>query len=65
MNKHFNRLTVLSGLGHTNSTAKYYDQPLARKVIPNGCQIYNICGEEILAINEYSAVRKYAAKPAY
>jgi hypothetical protein len=35
------------------------DMTPKKKIIPKGCKIFNINGEEIVAINEKSAQRKY------
>jgi hypothetical protein len=33
-----------------------------KRIIPKGCQVYNINGVEIVAISEKSAVKKYNKK---
>jgi hypothetical protein len=33
-----------------------------KRIIPKGCQVYNINGEEIVAISEKSAIKKYNKK---
>ena len=33
-----------------------------KRITPKGCQVYNINGEEIVAISEKSAIKKYNKK---
>lgn len=65
----------LSALATIMAMASQYDLPSERgrnilhpedidmtppkRIIPKGCQVYNINGVEIIAINEKSAIKKY------
>jgi hypothetical protein len=45
--------------GKNNLRPEDIDMTPKKKIIPKGCKIFNINGEEIVAINEKSAQRKY------
>jgi hypothetical protein len=65
---------IMGGLEHPmyddDPTSKRGKNPLrpedinlnTKKIIPKGCQVYNINGVEIIAINEKSAIKKYNKK---
>lgn len=45
--------------GRNNLRPEDIDMTPPKRIIPKGCQVYNINGVEIIAINEKSAIKKY------
>lgn len=45
--------------GRNNLRPEDIDMTPPKKIIPKGCQVFNINGKEIIAINEKSAQKKY------
>lgn len=45
--------------GRNNLRPEDIDMTPPKKIIPKGCQVFNINGKEIVAINEKSAQKKY------
>lgn len=45
--------------GRNNLRPEDIDMTPPKRIIPKGCQVYNINGVKIIAINEKSAIKKY------
>lgn len=61
-------MAMASGFDMPSERGKNYlrpediDMTPPKKIIPKGCQVFNINGKEIIAINEKSAQKKYQKK---
>ena len=53
---------IPSERGKNNLRPEDIDMTPPKKIIPKGCQVFNINGKEIVAINEKSAQKKYQKK---
>jgi len=54
-----NQYDLPSERGRNNLRPEDIDMTPPKRIIPKGCQVYNINGVEIIAINEKSAIKKY------